>query len=309
MENALTVLTDDHRFELKIRIETVQGSVRRSRLAFLALNLASLALLLLVWNSYFSWFRFFVRSDINPTTDFLKAEFVRNWVRSLWTPASTLGVNIGAADTSLVGSVILLILALWFYFSSRRENHTTARLLADTLDIRIATIRRAVFWAIADEHIFLSWVRNDRPAGAGQSLRACKESPLVERPDRVVRGALSVLALLPLYTIAASWMMDVASLFQPSILRDRSRPLYAQLSSGEWFAVSCILCISGLLAILLGYLLFQIRGFNTDTVQQLRDFAIEVDEIPNPPQSPAKTIPAPPPQWRRSLSRWSGRAN
>src|SRR5204862_2059777 len=110
-----------------------RSSVQRSRLASLALNLASLALLLLVWNCYFSWFRFLVTANVNPTTEFLKAELVRNWVRSLWTPAGIVGVTIGVADTSLLGSLMLLMLTIWFYFSARRENHTTARLLDDTL--------------------------------------------------------------------------------------------------------------------------------------------------------------------------------
>jgi hypothetical protein len=287
--------SDEMEFELKTRIETVRSSIQRSRLAFLALNVVSIGLLLLIWNLYFSWFRFLITPDIDPDTEILKAEIARNWVRSLWTPAGALGVNIGVADTSLLGSLLLSVLGVWFYFAARRENHTTARLLADTLaqtstiaSKAAAAVRRTVFWAVADEHIFLSWATIDKPAGVIFALRE-RDTPLIEEPDRVVRRALGVMMYLPFLTICVSLGMDIYSLTKPSLFREPGMPLYTQLETWEeWFQVVIIFVASTCLAAFLRYLLRRIGEFNFDTVQQLRNFATRVVEIPDPPMERPK---------------------
>lgn len=291
-------LSPDALFELETRIETVRGSVRRSRLAFLALTLASLGLLLLVWNCYFSWNSFIAQPRdpslpaLSETTKLLRDELLRSWVRSWWSPTSTLGVNIGVADASFLGSLILLVLTVWFYFSARRENHTTARLLHDGLTVHIPEIRRAVFWAVADEHIFLNWAKIDRPAFSILFDRDTDStSEMFEQPDHVVRSALWLMGLLPFFTLAMSWGMDLYSLTQPSVMRDGSQALWSVLSLSERRRAIAILVGAGALALVLLYLLRRIKAFNSDTVEALRYFAKQVKEIPDPPSPSPRSGP------------------
>jgi len=275
------VFNDALKFELETRIRTARESVQRSRLAFLAVNLAAVALLLLIWDFYFSWYRFFAAKPLDPQKDWLKIEIVKSWIHTQWMPTSTLGVNVGVADVSLVGSVLLLVLILWFYFAARRENHTTVRLLSDVVNSTIPEVRRATFWAIADEHIFLTFGRFDRPAG--RVLFGPTSSDLVEAPDRIVRSALNLIFFLPVYTMTISWALDALSLFGPSVIRGGSEPLYWTLTKPERVQAIVVLGFAAPLTCFLGYLLVGIRRFNEDTVDVLKKFALRVPEVPDPP--------------------------
>jgi hypothetical protein len=272
-------------FELKTRLATARASIQRSRLAFLVLNLASVSVFLIIWNRYFTWYRFFLFPEApDPNKNWVTAELIRNWIRTQWMPAGTIGVTFGVDDVSVLGALLLLLLSLWLYFTARRENHTTARLLSDVTHIDIPEVRRAVFWALADEHIFLAWARDDR--AIGRILLPATDPP-VERPDGIVRGALKTVFYSPVLILGLSWTMDLRSLLLPSPFREPGKPLWAALSADERTQAVVVITVAAVLMLFVWHLLLKTSSFNEHTVETLRAFARTAEEIPDPPKQQA----------------------
>src|SRR2546429_3064493 len=122
---------------LKVRLEAVSQAQKRSRVAFLASTIIALAIIITMWNAYFSWYRSFVFKDKfanSELTHELQKSFVDEWIRSLKISIPVLGIQAGVGDAAVLGSLSIYISCIWLYFSMRRENHTIGILLRDTKD-------------------------------------------------------------------------------------------------------------------------------------------------------------------------------
>ena len=90
----------------KMRIEAGRDAQTRSRLAFLASTVISVALLVAVFNFQFSWLRTFASEDTarKATTELqkeLQKEVRKQWIDSGRVKISLLGVDLAESDASL----------------------------------------------------------------------------------------------------------------------------------------------------------------------------------------------------------------
>src|SRR5438132_2893762 len=153
-------------FQYKERIEGAQEAIKRSRWVFLILTIVSLALLITAWNAYFSWTREILLTLHSWTSDTVAAHaqqhLIEEWVNSQMIDIPVLGIHIGISDAAPVGGFGILILSIWFYFSTRRENRAIAELLIDTWR-ETDEVRSRIFHSIASYLVFLTIANTDDP--------------------------------------------------------------------------------------------------------------------------------------------------
>jgi len=137
------------------RLACAHDTQSRTRLAFIAITIISIAIIVAEFNSYFSWYVQFLTGGSNfplPITDCdthqnidgctfpqhinnaaaeAQKALIDEWIKSNRVTVSLLGVNFGMSDAAILGSISLFILSLWFFACIRRENHLIADLLID----------------------------------------------------------------------------------------------------------------------------------------------------------------------------------
>jgi hypothetical protein len=211
--------------DIKTRIEAIRDAIKRSRLAFLILNIASASVLLAAWNAYFSWYRSFALSSAfadNPVTNEAQKELLRGWVESHGISISLLGIRIGVSDLAYVGSIALFVGAAWFFYSARKENHLIGVLLRDTQCTQ-AELRRLVYHGVSGYMLFITMTLDDTPirnlAGGGQ-----------QKAILFLRPAMRVLHFLPALVIAFMVAIDLFTMWWlPAAFRFPHDPLRGRL--------------------------------------------------------------------------------
>jgi hypothetical protein len=99
---------DTEQLLITMRIDSAKEAMTRLRLALLVAVTASSAVMLAVWNGYFSWYRFFVLEDqcrgcqATDPTKIAQDQLVKAWVDSLIINISPLGMHFGVSDLALL---------------------------------------------------------------------------------------------------------------------------------------------------------------------------------------------------------------
>ncbi len=142
---------------LRARIDAAAQAQKRSRAAFLASTIMSVAILIAMWNAYGSWYRSFLFKVASDETNTPKVDASQNiqktdtrqeaqkaitqearktlideWIRNREIILPILGIKAGIGDGAVVGSVSIYIVCIWVLLSMRRENHIIGILLEDT---------------------------------------------------------------------------------------------------------------------------------------------------------------------------------
>jgi len=197
---------------IKIRLDLIQSSVQRSRVAFVAVTIASLSLIITAWNAYLSSYRSFPLDPATlseePFTRAAQTELIRAWVSTLWVTIAPLGIRIGIGDAAVVGSIGLYIIAVWMFFCVRRENRTVANLFYDMKRVPDAELKELVYHAVTENMLFLSVRNDDEPIG---SIEDVPRAP--RRKAVLLRGSLKILFYLPAIAVFLLFFLDMASLF------------------------------------------------------------------------------------------------
>jgi hypothetical protein len=251
-----------------IRIEAGRDAQTRSRLAFLACIVISVAIIIAVFNFELSWLRNFTGADpsgITAVQQELRAEARKTWLNSGRVNISLLGVNIAESDLSLIGSISLYVLTMWFFYCMRRENHLIANLLVDADQKNDREISLAAFHGIASYTVFTT-------IGGDEPIRAVR--PSAPRVNRLppVHWINIVLFFLPAITILVMILGDVASLFQVSPFRPSGDPLWKLLASWEWVQIAAIEAVAIFLLALTAIKCIEILKFERATEDVLREF-------------------------------------
>jgi len=141
-------------------LTAIHDAQSRSRGAFFITLVATAAILIAIFNTYWAFER-------NPASKFTGAEEkevadhqVRNWVDSTYVGNSLLGIRIGSGDIAVVGSLALYLFAWYHFFCVRRENHEIGSLLRDTHKSDKQT-RYVVHYGIRSFMVFNPVSRND----------------------------------------------------------------------------------------------------------------------------------------------------
>jgi hypothetical protein len=181
-----------------IRIEAGRDAQTRSRFAFLACIVISVAIIIAVFNFELSWLRNITGPDpsgITAVQQELRTETRKAWVNSERVKISLLGVNIAESDLSLIGSISLYVLTMWFFYCMRRENHLIANLLVDADQKNDKEIGLAVFHGIASYTVFTT-------IGGDEPIREVRPPPSRENRLPPVHWINIFLLFLPAITIS-----------------------------------------------------------------------------------------------------------
>lgn len=258
---------------LKVRLEAISQAQRRSRIAFLASTIISLAIIITMWNAYGSWYRTFLFKDKladNEMTKEIQKSFVDEWVRSLKISIPVLGIQAGVGDAAVLGSLSLYITCIWLYFSMRRENHSIGLLLRDTKGCSPPT-RSMVFHGIISFGIFTTVTEIDEPIkGLHEELSKPSPSP----PRGIVRFTYKALIFLPAVTILVTLLMDVVTIFWMSspVREEHTSALWHVLSQGDLIKRLLMGLFGFSLFFLTSALCFRINKYSYCTESLLREY-------------------------------------
>lgn len=194
---------------IELRLDAARDALARSRTAFLVSTVISVAILVSAYNAYLSWRRDFVFQGSwpgNEPTAFAQQKLISEWVTSHDISVSLIGVRFSVSDASVLGSLSLFIITIWFYYIMRRENHLIGRLLQDTQN-HTFNVREAVLHGIASNLVFTTMSRTDDP------IKNLDAPPRNVTEDFPSRGLLRLLLYLPVVTIGFVLLFDILTVF------------------------------------------------------------------------------------------------
>src|SRR5260370_22142672 len=133
---------------IELRLNAGRDATQRSRFVFIVMTIMTATILISLWNAMLSWDRgmaFEPRpqpSSVNANTQDLPASLVKanqetvtaEWLKNLVVSVGLLGIRISTNDLAVVGSVSLIVIMVWFFFSQRRVNRAIVGLLRDCND-------------------------------------------------------------------------------------------------------------------------------------------------------------------------------
>lgn len=256
---------------VQVRLHAVSEAQRRTRAAFLAATVISLAIIITCFNAYVSWYRNFAFQPSwsqNEVTKEAQKYITEEWVKSLKISIPVLGINVGIGDAVVLGSLSLLIISIWLFFSVRRENHTIGLLLQETQDCDAAMLNR-VFHGVISYSVFTTVSRIDAPITNLQISQNRKGNVWF------VRYAFKILVFLPSIAILFMILMDIISIFYLAApLRDPHDPLISggAILPGDWVRRAVMETLGCMLLILTTILCYNAIKYNNGTESVLREY-------------------------------------
>ncbi|HYW73559.1 MAG TPA: hypothetical protein VE961_21230 [Pyrinomonadaceae bacterium] len=261
---------------IDLRLDAIKDATQRSRYVFVVMTIMTATILISLWNAMLSWDRgvaFEPRpsqtaqanqpqppgpeaaapapSDVNARA-MLVAENQRTvtseWLKNLVVSVGLLGIRVSTNDLAVVGSLSLIVIMVWFFFSQRRENRAIVGLLRDCSDkYKTGTLSKELCWmvyeAVVQNIVFLDMGGDDKP------LTGLRDQQGNSERNQIVRFILTGMGYLPPLTILMILISDIASLLVPSYLRahdglllgilinDRQYGLIIKILGFEAFAV------------------------------------------------------------------------
>jgi hypothetical protein len=265
------------------RLEAVKESTRRSRYVFIVMTIMSSAIIAGLWNSMVAWDRSWAfQKDVNSAQEVVRNE----WLRNLYVSASLLGVRVNINDLAVIGSLSLVVIMVWYFFSQRRENRAIVGLLRDCYENKqMDVLGNYIYEAIVQNIVFINMWGGDRP------IRGLKKDSTTQ-PKEFIRYVLGALTFLPPITIGLIITSDVWSLLSSSYLRDPNDILIVYLwkHSRSDLVKALIFDLLGLGA---GLYLVRIcilcRRFSLATAETIRKFKSEISPSESdPPEDSGK---------------------
>jgi hypothetical protein len=200
---------------LQLRLEAVKEANKRARFAFLASTIASLAVLITVWNAYGSYYRFlpflsdgaFASSEV---TQWAQRELLSEWVKNQTISVGFLGIRVGVFDAALLGSISIFVISIWFFYSLRRANRTIGFLLRDTKDEK-SEFRDMIYHGVVNSLIFVETGNGDYPVNDLDAPIPIKKAPFM----RLAYQGLFFLPSLAILSIVIGDMLSLLVLNAP----------------------------------------------------------------------------------------------
>jgi hypothetical protein len=247
---------------IELRLTSLKEAVQRTRFVFVVLTIASSAILFTLWNDRLSRDKSLAFDSGIYTEDKVKdrkleplfiwgtREVAEEWYESRVIHIGLLGIHVSVGDLSVVGSFSLFVIAIWFYYSHKRENHALVALLRDVnRDYTGADglkVRDMVYQGIRHNLIFIETEKNDEPfysleeatpgKPSAEAAEGSNESAgPAKRRRSFTNGALGFLSFLPFWTIVAIISRDVAALAMESPTSGQKMALWYVI----WGAVEC----------------------------------------------------------------------
>jgi hypothetical protein len=157
---------DSKQLATQLRLDGIKAGLQRIRVAFLVTNVAAIAMIISEWNAYFSRSHIFLSSAELSGSSFTAAVQRENVAQILQTQLVTvalLGIRVRVEDFAVLGSLGMLVCALWLFLGLRGYRESLQELLEDTQDDPDLAYRRLVAHGI-DSFMVFSVLRHQRPS-------------------------------------------------------------------------------------------------------------------------------------------------
>ena len=229
---------------IDLRLTSVKEAMQRTRFVFIVMTIASSAILFTLWNNRFSRDKDYAfASDSYTKTEVVsnrpepihvygRKELVSEWYKNRIIQIGLLGIRLSVSDLSLIGSLTLVVITIWFFYSQRRENEALVTLLRDVHTANKGkaglAIRELVYQGIKDSLVFIRTGESDdplvgleeKPKEVSAPERPTKNSqadqPAIDDHNTFSDRVLRFLSFLPFWTIMAIMVHDLSALLMHS---------------------------------------------------------------------------------------------
>jgi hypothetical protein len=189
---------------LTSRLDGINEAQRRSRIAFLLVMLSSGAILIALWNNYFSWDRQWSEKASVPKSwgqEQLVSEQIKSWSSTNTVDISLLGIRVSINDAATLGSLVLFGFAAYQCFTLLRENHEIGSLLRQEKTAP-ENVRQFIYYRIRALTILGATTDNHAPMSTLARGDRTSHLPLA-------RSGMHVLVFAPLIVILLIIASDV----------------------------------------------------------------------------------------------------
>ncbi len=208
--------------------------------------------------------------DLTAVTDYAQQQLVAEWVKNRIITVSLLGIRISVDDLPVIGSLSLVIISIWFFYSARRENRAIGTLLRDAYTLEDWHIRYMVYQGIVHHLVLIDLGRGAKPISNYEE----EESDDIKHLP-IVSGALTVLFYLPVLAILFVLISDILTLFYfAAPFRPSHKSLAGIIPTSMWIKVIVMESIAFALLLLTGFLCQRIRGFIEATETLLKTYRL-----------------------------------
>jgi hypothetical protein len=266
---------------IEMRVNGIKDATHRSRFVFIIMTIAAATILICQWNALVSWDRgmaFEEKSDNVKISENQKTA-TDEWIRSMTINVGLLGIRVSTTDLAVIGSISLIIIMVWFFFSQRRENRAIVSLLRycyrGFIEKKLSKdVCNLVYEGVVQSIVFIDMGGGDKPI---EGIVATDDPP---KSTFFIRRILTWLTYLAPFTIFIIVVADIVSLFMPSHLRDTEEVLWKILFDGNHPISVGKIILFDLFAILAciytGFLCKNIRGFSRATSRTIKDYKTAV---------------------------------
>jgi hypothetical protein len=263
---------------LAVLLDAAKTAITRNRYVFAAINIGAILVLTAQFNGLAPWIRNTIERAKDPKIKDILIE-------TIWRDLSTvsiplLGLKFSSADVSVVGAIGMAVLAVWYFYATRRENHVISAIAQEAEQaINENNFDKARYLYDGVAHYFVFTTVTDYDAPGGQDRRV------------MARAAVRALTFAPFWVPLAAVLFDITSLFfLRKINLDPGEYLWDKLGTDEKREVFIRLIIA------IGFSFFSLNQcrdcerFDTSTRTLLDRLRARVEPV----------VPVPPPSPRRS---------
>lgn len=273
MENIKNKSIDE--YCLEFGIEAARDSERITRLAFTVITIVSLAIILVTWNAYYSWYTDFSLEDFlmkNEVTKVVHKEVLEQWIESTTISFPFLGIKVGVFDGAVVGSFILFVLTLWFFLCVRRQRQVISNFLKNTITSKWdAPTRKWAYFGVTSYISFINIVRIDKSIHKKEKWQPEKSF------DFLMQKTFKWLVYLPPITILLLIISDILSVFYlPAYFRFPHDSLFAILKLDDKIKLTLMEIWAFIFMIIVIYICNKIISYILDTGSILYKYAEDI---------------------------------
>jgi hypothetical protein len=140
-------MLEEMKKKVEVDIDGIKEATNRSRTVFLLYSLACLVIFMGIWNAEWSWQRHMNISDPGHeynkywktvgidssvlTESTLRSQYAKLYYDRQYVSIPVLGISTTSSDFTISAPICMLIFITWFFFSTRRENHTVLEVRRD----------------------------------------------------------------------------------------------------------------------------------------------------------------------------------
>jgi hypothetical protein len=191
--------------KLEALLQAGEAAIQRTRFVFLAISVAGALILSAEFNVSVPWIRNVpIRKNVSQEVKHEVEDFT--WRELYVVSVPILGIKFSAYDLGVVGSTGLAVLAVWFFYCARRENHvvdTITREANPNDPHRDLEKIRYLYYGIAHQHVFLTVTKDKTFVGRA--------------PQSLGELAVRVLEFVPVWVPLFVLVVDIWTLSRPHL--------------------------------------------------------------------------------------------